>query len=97
LPVERIACFYIENKMAKIITTDNETFYMDSPLEDLYLQLDPSEFFRANRQYIVSHKAIKDISIWFGSKLSINLIVSVPEKIIVSKARVSEFKTWYTK
>lgn len=97
LPVERIACFYIENKMAKIITTDNETFYMDSPLEDLYLQLDPSEFFRANRQYIVSHKAIKDISIWFGSKLSINLIVSVPEKIIVSKARVAEFKTWYTK
>ena len=97
LPVERIACFYIENKMAKIITTDNETFYMDSPLEDLYLQLDPSAFFRANRQYIVSHKAIKDISIWFGSKLSINLIVSVPEKIIVSKARVSEFKTWYTK
>ena len=97
LPVERIACFYIENKMAKIITTDNETFYMDSPLEDLYLQLDPSEFFRANRQYIVSHKAIKDISIWFGSKLSINLIVSVPEKIIVSKARVAEFKVWYTK
>ena len=97
LPVERIACFYVENKMAKIITTDNETFYMDSPLEDLYLQLDPSEFFRANRQYIVSHKAIKDISIWFGSKLSINLIVTVPEKIIVSKARVAEFKTWYTK
>ena len=97
LPVERIACFYVENKMAKIITTDNETFYMDSPLEDLYLQLDPSEFFRANRQYIVSHKAIKDISIWFGSKLSINLIVTVPEKIIVSKARVAEFKVWYTK
>ena len=97
LSVERIACFYVENKMAKIITTDNETFYMDSPLEDLYLQLDPSEFFRANRQYIVSHKAIKDISIWFGSKLSINLIVTVPEKIIVSKARVAEFKVWYTK
>ena len=83
--------------MTKIITTDNETFYMDSPLEDLYLQLDPSEFFRTNRQYIVSHKAIKDISIWFGSKLSINLIVTVPEKIIVSKARVAEFKVWYTK
>ena len=97
LSVERIACFYIENKMTKIITTDNETFYMDSPLEDLYLQLDPSEFFRTNRQYIVSHKAIKDISIWFGSKLSINLIVTVPEKIIVSKARVAEFKVWYTK
>jgi len=83
LPVERIACFYVENKMAKIITTDNENFFMDSSLEDLYLQLEPTEFFRANRQYIVAHKAIKDISIWFGSKLSINLLVPVPEKIIV--------------
>ena len=83
--------------MAKIITTDDVIYYLDSSLEDLYAQLDPSEFFRANRQYIISHKAIKDISIWFGSKLSVNLIVAVPEKIIVSKARVADFKTWYTK
>lgn len=95
LQVERIACFYIENKMAKIITTDNESFFLDSSLDELYLQLDPAHFFRANRQYIVAHKAIKDISIWFGSKLFINLLVPVPEKIIVSKARVAEFKTWY--
>jgi two-component system LytT family response regulator len=96
ISVQKIACFYTENKMVKIITDDNQTLSMDSSLEDLYAQLDPSQFFRANRQYIVAHKAIKDISIWFGSKVSINLVVNVPEKIIVSKARVSEFKAWYT-
>jgi two-component system, LytTR family, response regulator LytT len=96
LAIQKIACFYSENKMVKIITEDNLTYNMDSSLEDLYTQLDPAQFFRANRQYIVSHKAIKDISVWFGSKVSINLSVTVPEKIIVSKARVSEFKTWYT-
>ena len=96
LAINKIACFYTENKMVKIITEDNELYSMDSSLEDLYLQLDPLQFFRANRQYIVSHNAIKDISVWFGSKVSINLTVAVPEKIIVSKARVSEFKTWYT-
>ena len=96
LSVDRIACFYTENKTVKIITEDNETYNMDSSLEDLTNHLNPTQFFRANRQYIVSHKAIKDISIWFGSKLSINLEVPVPEKIIVSKARVPEFKAWYT-
>ena len=80
----------------KIVTDDNKTFSMGSSLVDLYSQLDSSQFFRANRQFIVSHKAIKDISIWFGSKVSINLYISVPEKIIVSKARVAEFKVWYT-
>jgi two-component system LytT family response regulator len=94
---EKIACFYSENKMAKIITTDQQSYHLDTSLEDLYARLDPSEFFRANRQYIVSHKAIKDISVWFGNRVSINLSVIVPEKIIVSKARVSEFKMWYTK
>jgi len=97
LAVDKIACFYTENKMVKIITNDNHSYHMDTTLEDLIHQLDPMQFFRANRQYIVSHKAIEDISIWFGSKLSINLAVEVPERIIVSKARVSEFKAWYTK
>lgn len=96
LAIHKIACFYTENKMVKIITDDNQTYNMDSSLEDLYTQLDPSQFYRANRQYIVSHKDIKDISIWFGSKVSINMNVTIPEKIIVSKARVSEFKAWYT-
>jgi two-component system response regulator LytT len=96
LSIEKIACFFTENKMVKIFTFDAHTYSLDSSLEDLVVQLNPSEFFRANRQYIVSHKAIKDISIWFGSKLSINLNVSVPEKIIISKARVPEFKAWYT-
>jgi len=96
LAIDRIACFYTENKMVKIITDDHQVFNMDSSLEELYTQLDPSQFFRANRQFIVSHKAIKDISVWFGSKVSINLFVTVTEKIIVSKARVAEFKTWFT-
>jgi len=97
LAVDNIACIYTENKMAKIVTVDNQTYNIDSTLEDLFIKLNPSQFFRANRQYIVSHKAIKDLSTWFGSKLSINLYITVPDKIIVSKARVHEFKAWYTK
>lgn len=97
LAIDKIACFYTENKIIKIITKNNEIFYMDCTLDEIMGNLNPQLFFRANRQYIVSHVAIKDISIWFGSKLSINLCVQVPEKIIVSKARAHEFKTWYTK
>ena len=96
LAINKIACFYSENKMVKILTEDNQMYNIDSSLEDIYAQLDPAQFYRANRQYIVSHKDIKDIYVWFGSKVSINLNVSVPEKIIVSKARVAEFKAWYT-
>jgi two-component system LytT family response regulator len=95
--VDKIAYFFSENKMAKIITLDNQTYNIDSSLDELIVSLDLSKFFRANRQYIVAHKAIKEISVWFGSKLTINLIVPLSDQIIVSKARVPEFKGWYTK
>lgn len=96
LPVEKIAYIYSEYKMAKLVTFDQQTYTLDTSLDELSRQLDPALFFRANRQYILSHEAINDISIWFGGKLSVNLSLSTPDKIIVSRARVSEFKNWYT-
>lgn len=96
LQVNKIVYFYTENKMVKIVADDDQVYHLDTSLEDISLQLDPQLFFRANRQFIIARKAIKDISVWFGSKVSVNLFVPTPEKIIVSKARVSEFKTWFT-
>ena len=95
LPVTDIAYVYIDTKTVRIVTFEHKNYYINLTLDELMDQLDPDLFFRANRQFIVSRDAIKDISIWFGNKLSINLTVPVPEKIIVSKARVAEFKTWF--
>ena len=97
LAVEDIACFVAEFKVARVITFGGQSYSLDYSLEELTKHLDPEQFFRVNRQYIVSHKAISDLSVWFAGKLSVNLSVPTQEKIIVSKARVSEFKTWYTR
>jgi two-component system response regulator LytT len=75
---------------------DKQTYTMDASLDELHKQLNPSLFFRANRQYIVSHRAITDLTVWFGGRLSVNLSVETPERIIVSRARSSDFKKWYT-
>lgn len=95
LSVSNIAYIFIDTKTVKAISLDNHTYYLNQTLDEIMSQLDPEVFFRANRQYIISRHAVKDMSIWFGNKLSINLSVPVPEKIIVSKARVGEFKTWF--
>ena len=96
LSVNDIAYIYSENKVAKIVTFDNRTFYENDSLDKMQQQLDPQKFFRANRQFIISHNAIKDITVWFDSKLSVNLSVDIPEKIIVSRTRAGEFKDWYS-
>lgn len=97
LSVSNVAYAYIEAKTVKMVTYDNKSYYLTQTLDDLIAQLDPHEFFRANRQFVVARKAIKDVSVWFGNKLAINLIMETPERVIVSKARVGEFKYWFTK
>ena len=97
LPTANIAYIYIEDKWVKAVTLDEYTHYISQTLDDIMNQLNPDDFFRANRQFIVSRKAIKDLTIWFGNKLSLNMSVKVPEKIIISKAKVSEFKNWFSK
>lgn len=90
-----IAYVYSQNKKALITSFNKREYTMDTSLEDFLKNLDPINFFRANRQFIISHKAVADLSMWFDGKLAINLILPTPERIIVSRARSGEFKKWY--
>ena len=98
VPVEisQIACLYIEDKLTRALLLGGQQHTIDKPLDLIMEQLDPALFFRANRQYIVAHRAIKEISVWPIGKLALTLAVPTPDRIIISKARVPEFKTWYT-
>ena len=91
---EEIAYCHTLNEHVSAYTFDNTTMPMDKTLEAIVSLLPKNSFFRANRQFIISRKAIKDISVWFGSRLAVNLIMETPERIIISKARVPEFKQW---
>lgn len=95
LQAKEIACFYIDSGVVKVMTYDSRTLVLDHTLDELSGMLDPSDFFRANRQYIISRNAVKDIDLWFNGRLSVNLSVSLSEKILISKARVPEFKSWF--
>lgn len=97
LNINDIAYVMAEYKVARVVTFNKQSYSLDYSLDELMRSLDPSQFYRINRQYIISHKAIEDISIWFTGKLSVNLSVQVPERILASRARVSDFKAWYTR
>ncbi len=93
---EDIAYCYSSNERVSICTLKGDCYPFERTLESLSSSLPADRFFRANRQFIVSREAIKDMSVWFGSRMALNLTVDTPERIIISKARVPEFKTWLT-
>jgi len=90
-----IACIYIDMGIVIAKTIDGNAFNLDFTLDELTAKLNPNDFFRANRQFIISKNSVKDVAFWFNNRLSINLKVTVPEKILISRTRVSEFREWF--
>lgn len=91
---DRIAFCYTANERVTAYDFDGAVYPLDKTLETMQASLPETDFFRANRQFIVSRRAVHEIAVWFGSRLSLKLNVETPERIIISKARVPEFKAW---
>ena len=94
--VDMILFFYIADGNVKAVMTDGKEYLFTQTLDELADSLDPALFFRINRQYLISRKAVQDIDLWFNGRLAINLIVPTLDRRLVSKARVPDFKTWFT-
>lgn len=97
LEVDSIMLIYISEGIVKAVDNDNNQYVFSQTLDELTEMLNPKLFFRANRQFLVSKKAIRDVSIWFNGRLVLNLKnnILIDERIIVSKARASDFKEWF--
>ena len=92
--VEEIECFFSENKGTYIHTFDNRNFLIETTLELLEQDLDPSEFFRVSRKFIIPLKAIKEIVVHSNSRLKVILPSYKDEEVIVSREKVADFKNW---
>ncbi|MGB5820924.1 MAG: LytTR family DNA-binding domain-containing protein [Saonia sp.] len=94
LPVKEIAYFIVDAGLVKAVTFNNKGFLLDKKLEDIESEVDPDQFFRVNRQYVVQRKAIQNLQLYFNGKLILNIDPKPQEKIVVSKAKAPKLKLW---
>ena len=95
VPVEtnQIALFFLEDDYTFALMFDSKKHILTQSLEDLE-NLCGNSFFRANRQYLVNRKAIKDASRYLNRKILINLNVTYQEQILVGKLKITSFLQW---
>ncbi len=91
--IDQIALFYLEDDYAFALTFDSKKHILTQSLEELE-SLCGNTFFRANRQFLINRRAIKDASRYFNRKILINLNVSYPEQILVGKLKTTLFLKW---
>jgi two-component system, LytTR family, response regulator LytT len=95
IPLEavNVAVFFVDNGYTFAFTFAQEKYIVNEKLEDLENYFFPS-FFRANRQYLVSRKAIKDATHFFNRKIIVNLTIPFKEQILVGKLKTTPFVEW---
>lgn len=92
--VQEVECFYSQDKGTYLHTLDNRDYLLDSTLEQLETELNPEDFYRVSRKFIVPMKAIKEIQMHSNSRLKLILPTYKDDEVIVARERVGDFKEW---
>ena len=96
IPTENIGCFYAEGKIVYLLEKNNAKRYIiDHTLEELESEfLNPKNFYRINRKFIINIYDIKEIRNYVNSRLKVFLNTSCEYDLIVSRDKVLNFKNW---
>jgi len=89
--------FFSKEKSTFLSTSDNHRLPLDFSLDHIEEMVNPEQFFRINRQYLVRYQAISKIDVLSKSRIRIEIVPNPGEEILVSSARTSEFRQWLDK
>lgn len=94
ISIDDIECIYSENKGTYLHTIDNRDYLIDATLEELETEINPKDFFRVSRKFIIPLIAVKEIQVYSNSRLKIILPTYKGDEVIVSREKVTDFKQW---
>jgi DNA-binding LytR/AlgR family response regulator len=92
--MEEIAYFYSKEGLTFAVLNDQKHYPVDYSLDNLLSELNPKDFFRINRQYLIKHSSIKQVHIFPKSHLKLELLPKSNEDTFVSIDKVTAFKKW---
>jgi DNA-binding LytR/AlgR family response regulator len=90
----KINLFYSLEKSTYILDNTGKSYDISYSLEQVENLVDPGQFFRISRKYIVNIKAIADIISYSGSSLKLTIDKSTDDNILVSRSKLAEFRRW---
>jgi len=93
---ESIRCAVSESGSVLIMTDEDRKLVYPHSLDTLMKSLDNQDFFRANRQTILSHKVVKSIKALDHGKVEASLSPSCRNlnTVTISRTRASDFRRW---
>ncbi len=94
IDIADIAFFYSHTAITHARLFNGKQMVIPHTLETLEQELEPRDFFRVNRQYIVHAGAIDKVHNFFNGKLKLDVKNSPDHEVLVSRTKAASFKTW---
>lgn len=92
--VEGIAYFKSNEGLIYLHTFTGQAYPVEYSLDQLEEILNPVQFFRINRKFMVSVNSVEEIHSYFNSRLLLKIMPKAEEQVIVSRERTTNFKKW---
>lgn len=92
-PVNEVYYFTVEDRFY-YAESIKERYMVSKTLNELENELDPTQFFRIKRDYIVNRQAVLHYSYWENGKYIVTLNTPDHHEIIVPRVRMHEFREW---
>lgn len=93
--VDEITCFFIRERGTFLKTKVGKNLDIDYSLEQVQKMVDPTRFFRINRNYIINIDSISDIISYSSSRLKVVLKnFEHLDDLLVSREKTNDFKKW---
>ncbi|MDH6357304.1 LytTR family DNA-binding domain-containing protein [Parabacteroides sp. PF5-9] len=89
-----ISFFYTTGRNTQLFLKEGKQYPYSKTLDAIIQTVDPTKFFRANKQFVIAKESITNITIWFDNRLLITMDIDTPERIYISKKKAAEFKQW---
>ena len=94
IATHQVQAFLSEDKYTMLVDTAGKKHFIQYRLDQLVPLLDPKQFYRISRKYIINIDFLKEVIAYSGSRLKVVLKAFPQEDLIVSREKVSDFKEW---
>lgn len=94
LSVDGMAYARAEQKLTVVVAHDGTEHVTDKTLRELEAELDPRDFFRANRALLVGASAIRSFRSAGKGRISLELAPRPPDDAIVPQENAASFRSW---
>jgi DNA-binding LytR/AlgR family response regulator len=92
--VDELAYVVSLDKLSHAVLHDGSRLLLETPLAELEAQLDPAQFFRANRQMLVAARAVAGFAPAGKGRLKLQLRPGLAGDGFVSQERAGAFRAW---